>query len=244
MNIHFIQNDPIVLPANAEEWARARNHNVKITRAYEGEALPDQKEFDLAIILGGRMGAYEEDKYPWLIDVKEWTEAMIEADKYILGICLGAQIISDTLGGSVRPHDHPEVGWFRINFKEEANDHPLLTGLQPPTQFYEFHFDTFEIPRGAQLLASSRTCARQMFAVGSRVLGVQFHPEFTAKSIQDALNNTSETNAANHYAQDPVAMVDEQSIEISKAWLFQLLDRFWHLASSEKERKVNDKRDF
>jgi len=233
MNIHFIQNDPIVLPANAEEWARARNHNVKITRAYLGEKLPDCSEFDLAIILGGRMGAYEEDKHPWLIDVKNWTRTVIEADKYVLGICLGAQIISDALGGSVRPHDHPEVGWFPISFNDEGNDHPLLTGLQPPSKFYEFHFDTFEIPPGAQLLASSRTCARQMFAVGSRVLGVQFHPEFNSKSIQDALNNASETDTINHYSQDPVEMVDEQAIELSKAWLFQLLDRYMYLASSE-----------
>lgn len=235
MNIHFIQCDPIVLPANAGEWAYERNHHIKITRIYDGETLPNSNEFDLAIILGGRMGAYEEDQHPWLKDMKEWARTVIEADKYVLGICLGAQIIADALGGSVRPHDYPEVGWYPITFDHKANDHPLLTGLQPPSHFYEFHFDTFEIPPGAQLLANSSRCERQMFAVGSRVLGLQFHPEFNTKSIQDALKNTTGSTATKYYAQAPVEMVDEQKIDASKTWLFQLLDRFSHLIDAEKK---------
>lgn len=239
MKIHFIQNDPIVLPANAGEWARERNHTVEITRTFKGERLPDRSDFDLAIILGGRMGAYEEEKYPWLIDIKEWAKAVIEADKYVLGICLGAQIISDALGGSVFPHDHPEVGWFSVDFAREATNHPLLTGLEPPAQFYEFHFDAFELPPGAKLLASSPTCEGQMFAVGSRVLGVQFHPEFNAKSIQDALNHTADSDLINHCSEHPTEMVDEQKIESSKAWLYTLLDRYSEVARSKTNEKIN-----
>ncbi|MEK4555233.1 type 1 glutamine amidotransferase [Jeotgalicoccus sp. FSL K6-3177] len=226
MKICFIQNDPIVVPGTILEWIEKNNHEVEIYKSYEEYNLPDTNDFDLAIILGGRMGAYEEKEYPALTKVKEWTKHNIDEDKHILGICLGAQIIADVTGGEAKPHDKPEVGWYNVEFNEKVNSHHLLKNNVSNSKFYEFHFDSVELPEKAILLGSSERTDNQIFAIGDKVLATQFHPEFNIKSIEDALNHTNEEKAKMYYAQSVEEMKNDTYVENSKKWLFNILDNF------------------
>lgn len=234
MKIGIIQNDPIVLPANISEWIEKNNHEVKVYHSYNGDTLPNTEEFDLAIILGGRMGAYEEDEYPVLTKVKDWTKHNINQDKHIFGICLGAQIIADVTGGKAQPHDKPEVGWYNVTFNNNANSHQLLKNNDPNTLFYEFHFDSVLLPEEALLLGSSERTENQIFAIGDKILATQFHPEFNIKSISDALNHTNEDKAKAFYAQSPDEMKNQHYVENSKKWMFNVLDNFETSINNEK----------
>lgn len=234
MKVCIIQNDPIVLLGTITEWVEKNNHEVEIYESFNDDQLPDTDDFDLAIILGGRMGAYEEKDYPAVAKVKEWTEHNINEDKHIFGICLGAQIIADVTGGKTTPHDKPEVGWYDIDFNDQVNSHHLLNNNVDHNKFYEFHFDAFELPDNAIVLGSSERTKNQIFAIGNKVLGTQFHPEFNAKSITDALEHTNEEKSSKYYAQTPEEMVDEALIKNSKRWLFNVLDNFETSIKREK----------
>lgn len=183
MRIHYIQNDPIVTLGSIEQWAKEKSHTLSCTKVFENESLPSFSEYDLLIILGGRMGAYEEEEYPWLAVEKQYIYEAIHQEKFVLGICLGAQMIADVLGGRAYPHTHKEIGWWPIKLDVSAQSIPLFKGIPQNFTAFEFHGDTFDLPEGAILLGSSRGCENQVFVYGERVIGLQFHPEFTTAEI-------------------------------------------------------------
>ncbi len=101
MRIHYLQHVPFEDLANIEVWAKEKGHSISVTRLYDDEEPPEIKDFDWLVILGGPMNIYEEKTYPWLIREKEFIGEAIAAKKIVLGICLGAQLIADVLGGKV-----------------------------------------------------------------------------------------------------------------------------------------------
>ena len=102
----------------------------------------------------------------------------------ILGICLGAQLIARTMGAQVRRNAAKEIGWFDLRFTDAAAEDPLFRDLQKETVFH-WHGETFDLPDGAQLLASSELCRNQAFRIGDRVYGLQFHLEVMPEMIAD-----------------------------------------------------------
>src|ERR1700761_1715361 len=103
MRIHFIQHVLFEHPGYLLTWAKQQNHSVAITYIYESTPLPSLNDFDMLIIMGGPMGAYEDDKYAWLKKEKQFVKAAIDAGKKVLGICLGSQVIANVLGANVYP---------------------------------------------------------------------------------------------------------------------------------------------
>jgi len=130
---------------------------------------------DLLVILGGPIGAYDEDTYPFLHDELTLVEARLKAERPILGLCLGAQIIARAAGGNVFPMGYKEIGWAAIALSEAGQTGPLrhLDGLD----VLHWHGDTFDLPDGSTLLASTDHCRNQAFSRGRNVLAIQFHPE-------------------------------------------------------------------
>lgn len=126
MRIHFLQHVEFEGPALINNWALDNQFLVSSTHFYrDNYSLPDLNDFDLLVILGGPMNVYETDKYRWLNDEKRLIKRAIDAQKKVLGICLGAQLIADVLGANVTPMDHKEIGWYPINFSR----HSSLSGL-------------------------------------------------------------------------------------------------------------------
>lgn len=130
---------------------------------------------DLLAVLGGPIGAYEEDLYPFVADEVAILERRLAAGRPTLGVCLGAQMMARALGARVYPGPAKEIGWKPVALTAAGKAGPLahLDGVP----VLHWHGDTFDLPAGATLLASTDVCANQAFAVGRHALAFQFHPE-------------------------------------------------------------------
>ncbi len=186
MRMHCVQHAAFEDMAGIGAWAKARGHSVHTTRIFAGEELPLQGSFDWLIVMGGPMGAGDEKAYPWLKEEKRFIRNAVAVGKIVLGVCLGAQLLSDALGGTVTKNPHKEIGWFPVKLTPEAARSPAFRSLPPEFTAFQWHGDTFSIPPGARKLASSEACDNQAFEIG-RAVGLQFHLESTEESIENLL---------------------------------------------------------
>lgn len=138
---------------------------------------PTLDGYDGLVVLGGPMSVYDVENYPHLaIEVEAIREAL-DRDLPILGVCLGAQLLSVALGGEVVPNPTPEIGWYPIQPTRGGSDDPLIREFSTCEQIFQWHGDTFSIPEGAVHLAESSDCAHQAFRYGDCAYGFQFHLE-------------------------------------------------------------------
>ncbi|RIK94227.1 MAG: glutamine amidotransferase [Proteobacteria bacterium] len=152
---------------------------------------------DLAVILGGPIGAYEEDRYPFLIDEMRVIEARLAAGLPTLGICLGAQLMARALGARVYPGTQKEIGWSPLRLSAAGARSPLRALGNPTAPVLHWHGDTFDLPAGAELLASTEITQNQAFAHGRHALALQFHIEAEpAKLERWLIGHTMELTAA------------------------------------------------
>jgi GMP synthase (glutamine-hydrolysing) len=130
---------------------------------------------DLLVVLGGPIGAYEDDLYPFLLEELAAIQRRLASRKPLLGICLGAQLIARAMGARVYPAPAKEIGWSAVTLTD-AGCRGALAALEGIPVLH-WHGDTFDLPVGAVRLASTGICANQAFSVGRQVLAFQFHPE-------------------------------------------------------------------
>ncbi len=184
MRIHYLQHVPFEDPANIAIWAQEKGHHVTRSMLCKDEPLPDVNDFDWLVIMGGPMGVYDESLHPWLVPEKQFIIAAIKANKIVLGICLGAQLVAEALGGRVTKNKVKEIGWFPVTLDMEA--HRFAVFHKFPKQFMCFHWhgDTFELPKKCERIASTPACWNQAFQFGDRVFGLQFHLEFSVQTIE------------------------------------------------------------
>jgi GMP synthase (glutamine-hydrolysing) len=141
---------------------------------------------DLLVVLGGPIGAYETDAYPFLTPEILGIRRRLEARLPTLGICLGAQLMAVALGGAVRPGNRgKEIGWSSLSDGADAAACPALSELfAPGVQVLHWHGDTFDVPPGAAHLAATVRYPNQAFAMGHHALALQFHPEVQAAALE------------------------------------------------------------
>lgn len=147
----------------------------------------DAQKADLVIVCGAPIGAYDERLYPFLTEEIKFITDRINSKKPLLGICLGAQLISRIMGGHVGPmkHGKKEIGFSPIEYTTEGSASPLaLLGNVP---VLHWHGDEFEIPKGAVRLAKTELCQNQAFSVDSHILALQFHMEADPTLIESWL---------------------------------------------------------
>ncbi|KAB2684439.1 glutamine amidotransferase [Brucella tritici] len=140
----------------------------------------DPLEPDLLIVLGGPVGVYETDAYPFLAEEQALLRRRLQKNLPTFGICLGAQQIAAALGASVEPTGTKEIGFGPVILNEHGYSSPLRHLENVPV--LHWHGDAFSTPTGGHNLASTKLCSSQAFAIGKNVLGVQFHPEADACS--------------------------------------------------------------
>lgn len=182
MRVHVIQHVPFETPGMIAQWAAERGHDLDITRAWADE-FPAQAEEGLLVVLGGPMGAADDDALPWLQPEKRFIAETIAAGTPVLGVCLGAQIIALVLGGSVRRNRETEIGWYPVMLTPEGEESPLFAEWPAETVVGHWHGDTFELPDGMQPVLSSEHCRNQAFVFDERVVGLQFHLEWTPELL-------------------------------------------------------------
>lgn len=198
MKIHCLQHVSFEGPSYIEQWAKTHNYNISKTKLYNNETLPEISSFDLLVVMGGPMSVSDEDKYSWMKKEKEFIKEVIKADKYILGICLGAQLLAEALEVSVHKNNEKEIGWFKVKKQNHDKVNELFEN-----DFIAFHWhgETFDIPQGAIAIASSEACKNQGFIYNEKVYAFQFHLESTEKSVELMLENCANDLTDDKYVQ-------------------------------------------
>lgn len=188
MRTHWLQHAADEDPGWLLPALRAHHHILSCTRLHLGEPCPALEDFDLLLVMGGPMNIYDDAHHPWLRDEKRLLHRALDSRKRLLGICLGAQLLADQLGGRVSRNPLPEIGWFPVALTSAGREAAAFAHLPPRFTAFHWHEDTYALPPGATQLASSAACAQQAFSWDSgRVLGLQYHPEVTLQQAQSWL---------------------------------------------------------
>jgi GMP synthase-like glutamine amidotransferase len=151
----------------------------------EGDPLPDWREADAIVAMGGPMSVNDEAALPWLREEKAWIAEAVRAGTPFFGACLGVQLLAASLGGEVTAGDEPEVGLLPVYLEDEAVNDPVFFGLPSELLTLQWHGDTFTLPEGAVLLASSPAYENQAFRWGMHAYGVQFHLELSRDMAEE-----------------------------------------------------------
>ena len=181
-----VQHTPGEGPGTLARWLPAAGLDLDVVRPYAGDTLPERVTgHDALIVLGGPQQAYDDDSAPWLRATKDLLAAAVEDDVAVLGICLGAQLLAEATGGVVEPGENgPEIGARLVAKRDAAGVDPLAWDTPMSWICVQWHWDAItELPPGATLLASSTRYPHQMFRVGERAWGMQFHIEPTAEIL-------------------------------------------------------------
>jgi len=225
MRIHYLQHVPFEDAANIEVWARRQGHAIRATRLDRDESFPPLVAFDWLVIMGGPMNIYEHDRFPWLEREKKFIAESINAGKLVLGVCLGAQLVADVLGGQVTRNAQKEIGWFPVWLSSEARQSPIFQTL--PQRFLAFHWhgDTFSIPPGARRMAESQACANQAFQYGDRVIGLQFHLDYSLASIEKMIAHCGDELVEAPFIQpSPDSLLNAAHVQAIEDLLYRFLD--------------------
>jgi GMP synthase (glutamine-hydrolysing) len=151
----------------------------------EGERLPDWRDFSAIVAMGGPMSVNDEEELPWLRDEKALIADAVRAGVPFFGACLGSQLLAVSLGGEVGPGPAPEVGLLPVFLTEAAASDPVFADLPRELPTLQWHGDTFSLPEGAVLLASSPAYPNQAFRWGPRAYAVQFHLEVSPEMAEE-----------------------------------------------------------
>ncbi len=211
-------------PSAIEEWAKERGHTLEIVRADYDEPFIAR---DALVVLGGSMSVY--DSLLFLASEKTALKSYINRGGKVFGICLGSQLIADVLGAKVYPSGTREAGWRKVNFAK----HAMTEALGDEATVFHWHGDTFDLPPGAELLASNGAFKNQMFcAKGGKVVATQFHFESTAESVEDLLYADGEyLNSDSPFVQNADEIrAGAKHTTMANELLFRLLDKWINLA--------------
>jgi GMP synthase (glutamine-hydrolysing) len=173
-------------PGVFEDVLRERAATIHRVELDEGDRLPASLDgVDAVVAMGGPMSVNDEVEHPWLVEEKGFIRAAVEGGVPFWGSCLGVQLLASSLGANVRAGAQPEVGVLPVFPTAAAASDPVFAGLTWPRSTLQWHGDTFELPDGATLLASSPAYPNQAFRVGSVAYGVQFHVEVTEEMAEE-----------------------------------------------------------
>lgn len=222
MKIHVFQHDETETLGSIADWISQRGHEISKTAWHLGERAKDGIDADLLIVMGGPMNIYEEDAYPWLVQEKAWLDKAIAGGQWCLGVCLGAQLLADRLGGPVTRNGHSEIGWLPVRRLPEADEDSLFSALGQEFTTMHWHGDTFAIPPRAVHGFASQACRNQAFR-RNRVVGLQFHLEFTPEALAGLI--AAQERFEGDYVQPPAQFLSRSdAFDAARTRLFAFLD--------------------
>lgn len=203
MAVLIIKNIITEGPGTIEIFLRGEDIPFRIVEISSGEAPPPLEGFDFLVVMGGPMGVYELDRYPHLVIESRIIREAINRDMRVIGICLGSQMIAHCLGAKVYPGHEKEIGWYHIELTGDGlkdslmrrlATHPRVGDFWRRFKVFHWHGDTFDLPLGAVLLASSELYKNQAFKYGDKVYGFQFHLEVTKDMLLEWFKDMPDIN--------------------------------------------------
>ena len=184
---------------------------------------------DLLVVLGGPISVYDMQNHPWIAAEQKFVEDRIESEKPLLGICFGAQIIAHALGAMVYAGPQgKEIGWSEITVNDQGVKTPLRHLDAQYTKMMHWHGDTFDLPDGAVLLASSDKYKKQAYTYGDHIFAMQCHPEVTASKLKlwyaSNIHDINEVGQTVKAMQDDAAAYNEKLSQQAALFLNEWLD--------------------
>ena len=192
-SVAFLQHGESDKPGILADVLLGRGISLDIIRADLGQPIPENLEsYDGLAVGGGAQAAYQTDLFPYLADEIRLVRQTVTAQKPVLGLCLGAQLMAAALGGSVRPSGFAEIGFYPVVLEPPADFDSLWTGM--PKEFVPAHWhgDIFELPPGAMPLGHSQLTPRQAYRLGPHSYGFQFHLEMTPEIFEEMVGSSRE----------------------------------------------------
>lgn len=187
MRVAVIDNTEVSHLGQVGVALREADAEIQVFRAWAGEPLPDGTYHDALVVMGGEQNARDDVKHPYLPELVRLIRRMGQADKAVLGICLGSQLMARAYGGENHLGTAPEFGWHRIRPTKEGMGDPVLSVIGEEFNAFQWHQDTFTLPADAVRLARNATTANQCFRVGRASYGMQFHFE-ASRAVVEAWN--------------------------------------------------------
>lgn len=212
-------------PGVFKDWAVSKGYEFKEVHAYAGEAIPSVNEYDFFLFMGGPQSTSEVYKFPFLAEEIALAREAIKGNKFVVGVCLGAQIMGEGLGASVEASPHKEVGVFPIKLTSEGKSDSLLNGLPESFLVAHWHGDMPGLLANAKVLASSEGCPRQIVRYGKKALAFQCHLEMTREMVEGMILNCPEDLSPGDYIQSPEQLLVSDYSHANQV-LVQILDRF------------------
>ena len=183
MDVLVLQHIACEPPGTFEDVLVGRGATITRVAVDEGEPIPPLSGHDALIVMGGPMGAYEDELHPWMTGELATISEAIGMGVPVLGVCLGAQLLARAAGGRAYAGHGPEVGVLPVHLNASAGGDPVFGELPPTIVALQWHGDTFDLPPDAVLLASSDEYP-QAFRIGD-AYGIQFHVEVTSAMARD-----------------------------------------------------------
>jgi GMP synthase-like glutamine amidotransferase len=199
VNAHYFQHVPFEDLGSIRSWLMSAGYEITCTPFFRSADLPDPRDVDLLIVMGGPMSVNDEETCPWLAAEKQFIRTMIASGRPVLGICLGAQLIACAMGAKVYPNKTKEIGWFPIQGLPSKDG--SVFSFPASADVFHWHGETFDLPDGAFHLARSKACEHQAFQLGRSVIGLQFHLETTARSAEDLVLHCRDELVASPFVQ-------------------------------------------
>ena len=209
MKFLVLQHINIEHPGIFLKFMKEDNIKIDTVELDENEEIPNLDPYDAMIVMGGPMDTWQEGSYPWLKKEKEAIHKFVAINKKpYLGLCLGAQLLSEAIGGKVRKMKIPEIGVLKVSVIDNKS---LFKGLNKDLKVLQWHsYEAHDLPTNTNLLASSPECKVQAFSF-NKAFGLQFHVEQTNKTVPEwacvpeyksALENTLGPNALEKFKND------------------------------------------
>lgn len=234
MRIHSLLHAKHETIAAVANWSEHHSHSLSATNLYLGDELPCIDDFDLLLIMGGPMSVNDENKYKWLASEKLFIKEAIDKGKYVLGICLGAQLIANALGAEVNTNPYKEIGWFPVK-KAMWSANPIADILPFFFTTFHWHGETFDIPENAKLIFSSEACPNQSFIYDDRTVAFQFHMEVTPEIIQGFIEYGKNELKKDKYVQSADEILSMISLtNENNLYLFRILDYFYFMFNKQR----------
>jgi len=223
MRIHTIIHAPFEKPGVIESWAINKGYHLSSTHTYKGEKLPDAATMDFLIIMGGPQSPTELDKYPYLRDEISLAKQAIDQNKALLGVCLGAQIIGESLGAKTERSPNKEIGVYPVHLTKDGESDPIFKMFPKSFDVMHWHNDMPGLSKGAVLLAYSEGCPRQVVKYSDRAYGLQCHMEMTDELIKGMVEHCAEDLRPGKYVQEKEKLLTNSMAEINQK-MISILD--------------------
>ena len=229
MRVLAIENYPNTTLGLVGQALREAGAEARIVRTHAGDGLPaSHDDFDAAVLLGGGQNALDDSDHPYLPQEVALARGFGEADKPVLGICLGAQLLARAYGAQNILGRPIEFGWHEVRTTEAGRSDPVLAAIGEGAPLFHWHTDTFTLPPGAVHLATSAMTQNQAFRIGRAVYGIQFHLEAGTELVSQWNRDFADEIAASTpdwFERHPAeaarngAAADAAGLALARAWL-------------------------